>query len=469
MPNLKALQVPATTLSRILARYFSDALLGFLAILSAALTLMPMGFDLSPRADAWVETGQWVIVGIFCIEYGLGLAAAERAKAFLLNGWRILDLITIVVPFFTLIPGVADALRSSPALRLIRLIRVFALGARASGVILREEAGRAGKTVLKPVEVTDWSQGRFANPHPASWDDFLRWVQAREPGWYNADNVGPAEARQVAAATGLDMAYIESHLQGSSYPHYERQGDCGVLFLWLPAAGPAPAAERQGLLLLATKTSLLTLSRRSRELPLWTASSPAKELEQLPLPSRVTCVLLQTVLHRQEELVGHCERELSGLEEIPVHESRPAFFERAFRLKKEVSAAQSDLWRLRGLLSDFAQGRAQLPSGSAAETEFFRRLADQAEYLYETATNFREGLLSIIDLHLNVNSFEMNRVMRVLAVASVIGLIPGVVGGLFGMNLAGNPWPMTLPQVASAVGFSMIVCLYFFFVKGWLR
>jgi len=63
----------------------------------------------------------------------------------------------------------------------------------------------------------------------------------------------------------------------------------------------------------------------------------------------------------------------------------------------------------------------------------------------------------------------MNRVMRVLAVASVIGLIPGVVGGLFGMNLAGNPWPMTLPQVASAVGFSMIVCLYFFFVKGWLR
>ena len=44
----------------------------------------------------------------------------------------------------------------------------------------------------------------------------------------------------------------------------------------------------------------------------------------------------------------------------------------------------------------------------------------------------------------------MNRVMRVLAVVSVLGLIPAVVGGLLGMNLADNPWPVTLPQVTFA-------------------
>jgi Mg2+ and Co2+ transporter CorA len=63
----------------------------------------------------------------------------------------------------------------------------------------------------------------------------------------------------------------------------------------------------------------------------------------------------------------------------------------------------------------------------------------------------------------------MNRVMRVLAVISVLGLIPAVVGGLFGMNLIDNPWPWTLKQVSFCVGFAMTMCLYFFFVKGWLR
>jgi len=84
-------------------------------------------------------------------------------------------------------------------------------------------------------------------------------------------------------------------------------------------------------------------------------------------------------------------------------------------------------------------------------------------------TNTREGVLSVIELHLNVVSFEMNRVMRVLAVVSVLGLIPAVIGGLLGMNLADNPWPFTLPQVAFGVCLGMVLGLYLFLVKGWLR
>jgi Mg2+ and Co2+ transporter CorA len=54
-------------------------------------------------------------------------------------------------------------------------------------------------------------------------------------------------------------------------------------------------------------------------------------------------------------------------------------------------------------------------------------------------------------------------------VVSVLGLIPALVGGLFGMNLADSPWPFTLPQVTFAVCAGMVTCLYFFVVKGWLR
>jgi Mg2+ and Co2+ transporter CorA len=199
------------------------------------------------------------------------------------------------------------------------------------------------------------------------------------------------------------------------------------------------------------------------------AALPRLGLPALPFPARMTCAFLRTILDRQEELVGHFERDLRAAEEVPVHESRPEFFARTFRLKKELSAAQSDLWRLKGMLNALAEGRFRLPGVEKELDGFFRALANDSDYLYETVVNLREGLLSVIDLHLNVVSFEMNRVMRVLAVVSVLGLLPAVVGGLLGMNLSDNPWPLTLPQVTFGVGLGMVLCLYLFFVKGWLR
>ena len=111
----------------------------------------------------------------------------------------------------------------------------------------------------------------------------------------------------------------------------------------------------------------------------------------------------------------------------------------------------------------------KVPGRTAGEIPFLHDLVEAGDYLYETVNNVREGVLSLIELHLNVVSFEMNRVMRVLAVVSVLGLIPAVVGGLLGMNLADNPWPVTLPQVTFAVCFAMVTSLYFFVAKGWLR
>lgn len=124
--------------------------------------------------------------------------------------------------------------------------------------------------------------------------------------------------------------------------------------------------------------------------------------------------------------------------------------------------------RFKGVLADLAAGRL-LPGSLEPALDIFRRLATHAEYLYETVVNVRDEVLSVIELHLNIVSFDMNRVMRVLAVVSVLGLIPAVIGGLFGMNLIDIPWPFTLRQVAFSISFGMVMCLYFFFVKGWLR
>ncbi|MDH3452773.1 MAG: hypothetical protein OEN20_10150, partial [Gammaproteobacteria bacterium] len=104
-----------------------------------------------------------------------------------------------------------------------------------------------------------------------------------------------------------------------------------------------------------------------------------------------------------------------------------------------------------------------------AHRELFTLLADDAGDLYETVDDLRETLAAVVDLRLNVSSFQMNRVMRLLALLTALALIPATVGGLLGMNVLGSPWPATFGQVTFGVAAGMALSLYVFAVKGWLR
>ncbi len=446
-----------------------DAFLGFLAIVAAGFTAVPLLFKISDHTDSLLEAGQWAIIFLFAVEYGVGFASAESKRRFVFNPWRLVDAATIFIPLISLVPGASDLLRSSPVLRLARLARLLSLGMRASGVMVRETKAAAAKVVEAPVQVRMLPGLGAAVPRLTTWDEFVRWAKQPQAGWFSVANVGAHNLAELEIATGIPADYISSHLFGTSYPHLEKTERFISLFVWVPETSASGITGRNGVLLFANEQGVLTFSRRPAHLLERIAQGEESELAELPFPTRMTCQFLKLILDTNENLVAHFEQRLAALEELPVRESRPLFFEETFRLKKELSAAQSDLWRLRGVLKDLAESRVKFPGTGAGPVEFLGELVEKADYLYETVSNTREGVLSLIDLHLNVVSFEMNRVMRVLAVVSVLGLIPAVVGGLFGMNLADNPWPFTLPQVTFVVGMTMIVCLYLFVVKGWLR
>ena len=449
-----------------------EGFLGFLAIIAVALALFQMWFSLTPAGNALVNLMQWGIIGWFAVEYFVALAFAPSKRAFLANPWRWIDLATIVAPLLSLLPGVSDAFKSSPALRLIRLVRVVTLGLRVTGVVTREHIRQQRDDEPQgPVEVCV-VPGHEKSATASSWDEFLDWMRAddADPKWFSVANLGRAELKAVAQAAEVPLDFLETHLVDATYPHLEIENDYAAIFSWLVEAPQTPGAGRNGLLILVSKDGVVTLSRRSTDLTTLIKELHTRpEVGRFPFPVRMTCQILHVVVEQDEELSGRFETELAALEELPLHESRPGFFERTFRLKKELSAAQSDLWRLKTVLNDLVEGGRKLPGSDGSEAEFLKQLARDAEYLYDTISNTREELLSLIDLHLNVVSFDMNRVMRVLAVVSVLGLIPAVVGGLFGMNLVDNPWPFTLKQVSFCVVFGMVLCLYFFFVKGWLR
>jgi Mg2+ and Co2+ transporter CorA len=460
-----------TAPQRLLAVLLGEAFLGFLAIVAVALTLFPMLFAVSPLLSAAIDTVQWIIIAWFGFEYVFAFASARAKSAFLLSPWRLLDLATILIPLASLLPTMSRALLSSPILRLIRLTRLITLGVRVSGVAVRRHALRASEaTVHAPVRVTRMADAPEFSPTETSWDELLRWLRSPGREWYHVSHPSREELGQIAATAGLAPGFLEGHLFGANYPHLATAKNYAAMFLWMPEIKDG-VVERHGVLFVASANSLLSLARRpTGAVARITASAPdaEEEAEKTPFALRMIGVVLDRVLQQNEMLVGAFEQELRGLEDIPIRDSSPAFFERTFRAKKELSAAQADLWRVKGMLADIAEGRF-LPGVTGAASELFRRLTTKAEYLYESVVNVRDEILSVMELHLNIVSFDMNRVMRVLAVVSVLGLIPAVIGGLFGMNLVDNPWPFTLRQVAFAISFGMVLCLYFFFVKGWLR
>lgn len=458
---------------RALAVVLGEPFMGFLAIVSAGLTLFPMLFPLKPVADAAIDTAQWVIIGWFAFEYIFALASAPQKGAFVVNPWRLLDLATIVIPLSTLLPSVTHALRSSPVLRLVRLVRLITLGVRVSGVSARHRGLHEVKEPnYGPVRVTLIADAPEFAPKEASWDKVLRWVSAPGREWFHVSHPHREELAALNKAAGLPAGFLESHLFGTSYPHLAstRHAHVHALFLWLPTMPGAKEIERHAMLFLTLGDGMLSISRRpAKIMENLTTPVAADEAEKTPFAIRMLGLVLDRVMHQNEQLIGAFEHELRMLEALPIRESSAAFFERAFHLKRELSMTQADLWRLKGIIGDIAEGRQTLGGKSEPVLNVFRRLSTSVEYLYDTVVNIRDEVVSVIELHLNIVSFDMNRVMRVLAVVSVLGLIPAVIGGLFGMNLVDNPWPFTLPQVAFAVGFGMVLCLYFFFVKGWLR
>ena len=446
---------------RRLADLLGEALMGFLALAALGTGLAPFLFSLTPAAESAIDAAEWVIVGLFALEYAVHLAVASDRAAYLRDPWRMLDAAIVLGSLASLLPSISDAARTMPALRILRLFRVLLFGVRAGHGVSSPALRPARSLPEGPPRVTRLASGSEAIV-AGEWTDLLRWAASPTSEWIHASNLAPQRLREAAEAAGVPHVMVEAARNESSYPRLESEKRWSSLTISVPSS--SDLASRDPVLLLLTEDDVLSLAVHPLEL-----EKPPAPLGTLPWGPRCALDVVRRVLERNEELAGRLERELRELEALPADESPERFFESTFRLKRALSVAKGDLWRLRGLLQMLAEGRRTLPGIGEEGRAAAARLAEEADYLYETIDNTRESVLSLIDLHINVAAHDTNRFMRLVAIVSTLGLIPAVTGGLMGMNLADSPWPVTLGQVAFGTLILILGVLYAFLAKGWLR
>jgi Mg2+ and Co2+ transporter CorA len=446
----------------LIASVLNERVIGVLAILAVASSVYPDLFDVSDELARYLDWVEFAVVLVFAADYVVHLLLAGDKKAFVLSGWRLLDLGIIVACTLTLVPLLDDSFRRVLALRFLRLVRAFGFGMRVKSGL--------GRALPPPPEPPSSPVPRTFAVHwedtwktlPLAWQEFVTHATALSDGWLDAYDVGAGHLEELANSLKVPPALFSILRSTSAYPRLKVIGPRLVATLWLPLVkhGEWLEIDRVSVLLsLAERGPLVTVAptdcQLQQRMARWLTPQAGAKVE-----ARAAEAYFHTVLEQNEEALAHLETGLRQLEESPPARGGEALFRLAFRLRRDLSQVKADLWRLSGILDAVEHKRLHLPRVGEAADEAFVVLSNQADYLYETANNLGEQLSSLIDLHLNTLSLRMNRFMQLLSVVTVLAAIPATAGGLLGMNILGNPWPVTLGQVTFGLGVGVLTALY---------
>jgi Mg2+ and Co2+ transporter CorA len=356
------------------------------------------------------------------------------------------------------------------------LLRVAAVGGRAVDRKVHPRAAvhrEAETAAAMEIRVMD---SALENIHEGvSLSEVKRYVNSPSHTWVDIASVSESHFDVLSDALGVPRILLESELVEESYPRIDYFEHYSMIFARIAEPRIVPKGtkrlfvSRAGLLVVCYGQNIITISRQKTSL-FSQILEKAKRYHnsQEPLVVSILYTILKYTLEKDEHIIGTLEQELLRLENIPLNARPPDFLETTFHLKKEVNQLVPSLLHLKEIVTVITSKRVPLEGFSERHVRLFDILMDEATYLHETAQDARENLLSLIDLYINTTSYEMNKVMRVIAVITCLGIIPAV-GGLLGSNLIGNPWGIHLWEVFLVVGVIMVGMGWVFYRLGWLK
>ena len=457
---------------------FSDHLMIVLAVVLIPATVLATAPEsISEPIRVLVGFVNNFVVLAFVLEYVLKLLVAESRWQFFSNPWHVLDLLIVLLS----VADVAAVLagwqavtqlggRHAPMLRLIRLVRVFIVAGRT---VRRTGAARAEAAAPLPprsMEIRILEEG--ADIRAASQAEVCRYISAPSQTWVDLQNFSEGDLDFLSDTLKIPKYVLASKAIQESFPRIDYFPNFTTLFLWDSRLLPGDSAGGH-----LGPNSFLVICANANIITVCTGASVLVERvveERLAMPEepfvvRVLYAILKRKLRDYEEIVRVLERRTAELEDAPVGKTPPRFLEETFELKKQIQQSVNNLWHFRQVLNSIQSGRVTLVNMRNASLSLFAILHGEAEYMLETLEHVKDSVISLIELHINTISFDMNRVMRVLAVITALSTIPAIIGGMLGQNLLGQPFRVTLSEIFVVVLSLMLLALYAFWRKGWLR
>lgn len=445
---------------RAVDRILSEGFMIALSVLLIPVLVLPFFVDLPSSVAASMEFLYYVVLFFFVLEYGLKLYYSRDRLGFVRAPTHLFDLFVIVASLAaTTVAIIPEAGGLVILLRLLRLPVALVLGGRSlsrGGLIRREEAEQlaAAPFVERRLDLADPGRG---------WERLAR-LEAEDGGrkqWRRFTDVSSEHLPSLGRRFGISGLVLGGRIWEWAYPRTEETGGRVTIFLQVPVLEPSTRYPRSNLLrwisllFIDQDDGLVTISRSN--IPL---------LDEVPRLAREGGLELDTpsaffiVMDRSlgmiEDLIREAEVELSRSEAVPMSRQPKAFLPVVYGVKKEVDHTLRWLVHTREMLKGL-QGKAPSMSGwDDQDSISVKALLERCDFLLEATEDLAEGLSDDIAFYLNTTSFQMNKVMKVIAVLTALTIIPTVVGGMLGMNIVGIPWAISLAQVVTIVAVIMM-------------
>lgn len=460
-------------------RMFSDDLMIGLAVILACIVILPTVFTYSHAMIILFDYINYVIIFAFVAEYVLKLYAAEFRKNYALELWHILDLIIIVIALLdltrmTFLPYlILEQGKLSPVLRLLRVFLAITLAGRTAERVTKDKRKDSPNEQHNlRISILDQDGNFIETQNKQS----IQLSSKDEPQWIDLQYVSTdKDINDIYTMFDVKQDMLKEKLIKESFPRIECMGEDTSIFLWdsrLEKKGNDETTldmVTNDMLIICTKSRILTISTKKSEL-FDTICGNAEKLphEMKEFQIGILYAILQQKIKDYGDIVRRIEKKTLEFEEIPVSQTSPQFLESTFHFRKEIQNIISNLWHFKQILDHIKTNKVALNGSDGTRNPVFDSLHGDAEYIWDTANNTKESLISLIELHINTVSYDMNRVMRMIAVITCLAIVPSIIGGLLGENLVDQPYQITISEVFFLVASLMLMGLYVFYKKNWL-
>ena len=154
-------------------------------------------------------------------------------------------------------------------------------------------------------------------------------------------------------------------------------------------------------------------------------------------PDRLTYTLLDFLLDSYEPALETLTREFDLLENNMLKIRAEDVLTQTFKLKSEVQRLRQIITPQRDVIARLARGEFKLVR--AHMLPYYRDLLDRLVRISDMTDNYRDTLHNILQVHLNMQQVQANRVMKVLTVLATLSMPFLAITSFYGMNFQHMP------------------------------
>jgi magnesium transporter len=183
-------------------------------------------------------------------------------------------------------------------------------------------------------------------------------------------------------------------------------------------------------------------------------------------PDRLAHTLMDFLFEYYRPVVGELSAEVEDLEDEVLGAKSKDILTDVLRVKGEVQRLRQIIGPQRELVARFARGEFKLVR--AHLLPYYRDLHDQLARMTDLTESYRDSLTNILQVHLNLQQTEVNKVIKVLTILATLALPIFIITSFYGMNFGHFPSTDTGPADAYLWVFGITaVCTATLY--GWLR